>query len=76
MLNHLYGVKVVVSPLMKTFSQDPVRTHKGMSKTRYSRRIQKKWNKRFGTIETRFFLRNDTQIICSQENFEYLKSNT
>lgn len=68
------GVGVMISPFMDTFVEVPEKRHKGNCKTAYSKRIQKKWNKIHGVRYDRSFLSCYGQIVCNQENYDFLKS--
>ena len=54
MIGAFAGTQLVASPLLQEFQLVRVRQHAlGKNSERYHRRIQKKWDKRFGFVEKR-----------------------
>jgi len=62
----LYGTPVSVSDLLLRYRQVPNRSHKQRrnQSLAYHRRVQKKWNKRFGEASV-----HDPQVIRIQDPF-------
>jgi len=74
----IFGYQVVISNLIPK-GQEPIRKHKGRrwdKRGTYHRRIQKKWNKRFGYSQTEQFLISGDRIYMSQVAADALKERT
>lgn len=73
---NINGIDVYTDPTLPITrdSDRPNRLHKGEGKTSYSRRIQKKWNKRYGMVQELVWLTNGKVICCHPANYEILKS--
>src|SRR5688500_3832417 len=69
----LMGMDVHVSPLC--VSQVPVREHKAKGTTAYSKRIQKKWNKRFGfkQVQDVYIVNGGRSVFMHPEAFAKLR---
>ena len=68
------GVKIISNSAMPVFTRVHARKHKGRTLTQYSKRVQKKWDKRFGYKDMRNFMTNGAVIYCHPLNYEILKS--
>lgn len=69
-----FGLQLVESPYVSEFTDVPVRKHRGREQTAYSRRIQKKWNKRFGVTSERQILSDGERIICHPRTAEAIRA--
>jgi hypothetical protein len=79
----MYGMQVLPSTHLPTFTQVPVRKHtlktpRGACPLHarrlrlYHLRVQKKWNKRWGTTTERVFYVSEGRILCSHANYKAL----
>lgn len=74
-MNMFGGIRVLASQALPKVSVVPVRAHKlNPRKVAYHTRIQKKWNKRFGTREDLYFVMAQGVIFAHPDNIELLKS--
>ena len=67
------GIRIFCSDLLDDFKTEPVRIHRDKGQSSYSRRVQKKWVKRFGTHEVRYFIYANNAIYCSPNNVEVIR---
>ncbi len=67
MLNLLGGIKIIKSELIPETETKPARIHK-----RGHKRIQKKWNKRYGFVTERPFIHTANTIYVHPNNIGML----
>jgi len=68
-INSFTGIKVTASPLVPEFSTFSNRKHnRRKGSAAYHRRIQKKWDKRFGVRKERYFIEMGALGIFAHPN--------
>lgn len=75
-MSYFAGMRVIENPHLPTWQDVPNRKHKKKSwqiNKVYHERIQKKWNKRFGTHEERVIIMLGDKVVVSPANYDFLK---
>ena len=61
-------IQIIESKFMSEYIETPIKKHKGNEKTNYSKRVQKKWNKRYGVENKLHFITDGKVIYCNPAN--------
>jgi len=68
------GVRIIESPHMQKYTTEPARKHKEHPKRKkYHLRVQKKWNKRFGTVQNPMFIATMGAIFAHPDVVQLLR---
>ncbi len=76
-MNSLFGFRLIENPHIQEFFTIPNKRHfqnSNMSNF-YHKRIQKKWNKRFGCKTERQIIKNGDNLIAHPKTIELIKKN-